>query len=203
MATIGSFLGRLANHLLVDDGDNIRFGKARLIFSGAEKAEYALNLSPFSGVSNLYRSANIGGLVGVSNGCVTEGLNYGTVLAAVDRLDGGINVSPVLGIVSDFRRGYNFGGVALCHDDVREDAFHGGVVAIARTVRGKMRGVFTYCDDNQGEVIGLVNVVGRNGLASNDNRDTNGKRKKGKTYGLVNIDLSRPFFEGGMEFGWS
>ncbi len=189
-------------YLIADQASNLsKRPRVRLAYSGVERAEYAANVSAFVSVENLYRSINFGALMGVVTREMTEGVNYGTAMGAVERMKRGVNVSPVLAIVSKLESGYNVGGFSLCHQEVGEDAYLGGVLAVAGKVRGRMRGLVTYCDENHGEVVGLVNITGRNGLSKE--RDREGRKKKGKSYGFVNIDLSRPLLEGGLEFGWS
>lgn len=177
-----------------------RLVRARLVYSGASKAEYAANFSVLAGVEELYRSINFGVLIGCVPDKMKQSLNYGTFMAGAEKMEGGLNLSPVLATVTDFKRGYNVGGFSLCHGEVGEEACLGGVLAVAGTVRGRMCGFVTYCNDNRGEVVGFVNIVQRNGLS--DKRDASGRIKKGRSYGLVNIDLSRPFLDG-LSFGWS
>ena len=185
---------------VVDQTDSIsKTVRLRFVYSGVSKSAYSANASALAGVEELYRSINFGGFMGV-NRRMEDSINYGMLMAAAETMDGGLNVSPVFSVVSNVKRGYNFGGVALCHETIREDAYHAGAIAVAGTVKGRMRGVFTYCDVNYGDVVGLVNVTGKNKLSDRREKD---RRIKGKQRGLVNIDLSKRWYDGGVSFGWS
>ena len=197
-----SFVKHVLKYVVVDDTDIApKTAKIRLIYSGVYRAEYSINASAIAGVEDLYRSANFGALMGIANQRMEDSINYGTFMASVNIMDGGFNASPLFCVASDVKRGYNVGGFSLCHDEVSENAYHGGIIAVAGTVSGRMRGIFTYCGNNCGDVVGIVNVTGRNKLS--DRRDTKGRRSKGKQIGLINIDLSKPLLEGGLAFGWS
>ena len=150
-------------YLFVDHADELsKRPRFRLIYSGARKADHVVNVSTLAGVEELYKGINFGAMMGVVNKEMRQGLNYGTVMAALETMDGGLNFSPVLGIVTELQSGINFGGIAVCHGEVGEDAYHGGVIVYAGKVSGKVLALLSFCPSNGGDVKSFINVC-RNG----------------------------------------
>lgn len=177
-----------------------------ILGGGAESSKYSLVLNGLGGgATNLKESINIGGIAAIAENtnyslniggitqvdeCAENSLNIG-VAALNKTLKSSMNIGILVGAVSEDAVSSLNAAVYTITKNLT-DSFEIGIVNCTEENLDSNSfeiGIVNYARENLGYQIGLVNICrSRKGSIE-------GKEAKGKSIGLVNIDLDKPWYE--------
>jgi hypothetical protein len=200
-------LGGINAGVVAEVDKGVKYGLNAGFFSFADDGfNYGLNMGFAAAVDDgLNYGANIGVFIGIVMKEMKRGLNVGMMAWNEEMMKDSVNVGVFSGankmeraliagigtnVIGNMRNGVSVGIFTIAENEMENSCSIGALNLAEKLVKSLELGFVNYAEENLGYQVGLVNICERK------EGEVDGKKKKGRMIGLLNIDKSKPWYKG-------